>query len=75
MFKAQSHNTNYREHVCRSVKRIFPTIKLRPQTPPVRATIDKRAIGDAAIPKEFTLGPSSLGSLANEREVSSDVTL
>ena len=37
--------------------RIFPAVKLRPQTPP----IDKREIGDAA---------KKLGSLANERAVS-----
>ena len=37
-----------REHVCLPVKRIFPAVKLRPQTPP----IDKREIGDAAIPGE-----------------------
>ena len=35
-----------REHVCLPPKRIFPAIKLHPQTPP----IDKREIGDAAIP-------------------------
>ena len=53
------------------MKRIFPAVKLRPQTPP----IDKREIGDTAIPEEFRLSPLSLGSLSNERAVSSDVTL
>ena len=43
-----SHNAKYREYVCLSVKRIFPAVKLRPQTPPT----DKREIGDAAIPGE-----------------------
>ena len=49
------------------MKRIFPAIKLRPQTPP----IDKREIGDAAI----TSPSAQLGPLANERAVSSDVML
>ena len=44
----QSHNNKLREHVCLPVKRIFPAVKLRPQTPP----IEKREIGDAAIPGE-----------------------
>ena len=35
VYKAQSHNTKWREHVCLPVKRIFPTVKLLPQTPPV----------------------------------------
>ena len=59
------------------MKRIFPTVKLRPQTPP----IDKREIGDAAIPRERKIHaslppPLQLGPLATERAVSSDaVTL
>ena len=44
----QNHNTKKREHVCLPVKRIFPAVKLRPQTPP----LDKKEIGDAAIPGE-----------------------
>ena len=49
------------------MKRIFPAIKLRPQTPP----IDKREIGDAAIPGERRIHTSSsapppqLGPLAH----------
>ena len=57
------------------MKRIFPAVKLRPQTPP----IDKREIGDAAIPGERRIHtspaaplPSQLGLLANERAISSD---
>ena len=50
-------------------QRIFPAVKLRLQTPP----IDKREIGDVAIPGEFLLSPPPLGPLANERAVSSDV--
>ena len=58
------------------MKRIFPAVKLRPLTPP----IDKREIGDAAIPGERRIhtspsAPLQLGPLANERVVSSDVTL
>ena len=61
------------------MKRIFPAVKLRPQTPP----IDKREIGDAAIggerrthtPPSAPTPPPQLGPLANERAVSSDVTL
>ena len=60
------------------VKRIFPAVKLRPQTPP----IDKREIKDAAIfcgNAEYILLPQpptpNLGPSANERTVSSDVTL
>ena len=74
---SQSHNARYREHVCLPVKRIFPAVKLRPQTPP----IDKREIGHAAIPDErrIHISPSAqplqLGPLANERAVSSDVRL
>ena len=70
-----------RKHVCLLVKRIFPAVKLRTQTPP----IDKREIGDAAIPGERRTysspsalplpPPPQLGSLANEHAVSSDVTL
>ena len=51
----QSHNTKLREHVCLPGKRIFPAIKLRPQTPP----IDKRELGDAAIPGERRIHTSS----------------
>ena len=36
------------------MKRIFPAVKLRPQTPP----IDKREIGDAAIPGEHRIHTS-----------------
>ena len=57
------------KHYCQFSNLIFPAIKLRPQTPP----IDKREIGDAAIPGEFPLSPPPLWSLANERAVSSDV--
>ena len=32
---SQSHDTKKREHVCLPGKRIFPAVKLRPQTPPV----------------------------------------
>ena len=46
-FSSQSHNTIKRKQVCLPVKRIFPAVKLRPQTP--RPPIDKREIGDAAI--------------------------
>ena len=59
------------------MKRIFPAVKLRPQTPP----IDKREIGDAAIPGERRIHTSlippspQLGPLANKHAVSSDVTL
>ena len=59
------------------VKKIFPAVKLRPQTPP----IDKREIGDAAIPGERRIhtSPSApltqIRPLANERAVSSDVML
>ena len=71
-----------REHVCLPVKRIFPAVKLCPQTPP----IDKKEIGDATIPGERRIhtSPSAtnpppphpqLGPLADERAVSSDVTL
>ena len=60
------------------MKRIFPAVKLRPQTPP----IDKREIGNAAIPWGrqniyLSLSPPNhpqLGKLANEHAVSSDVT-
>ena len=45
----------YREHVCLPVKRIFPAVKLRPQTPP----IDKRKIRDAAIPGKRRMHTSS----------------
>ena len=61
----------------KTVKRIFSAVKLRPQTPP----IDKREIGDAAIPGERRIHtsrstpPPQLGPLTNERAVSSDVTL
>ena len=41
-------------HVCLSVKRIFPAVKLRPHSPP----IDKREIGDAAVPGERTMHTS-----------------
>ena len=44
-------------------------------TAPVHGTLDKREIGDAAIPMGIPPQPSSLRSLANERAVSSDVTL
>ena len=62
------------------MKKIFPAVKLRPQTPP----IDKREIGDAAIPEERRIytsptapppPPPQVGPLANERAVSSDATL
>ena len=57
------------------MKRIFPAVKLLTQTSP----IDKREIGDAAIPGERRIrtspSPSKLGPLTNERSVSSDVTL
>ena len=45
-------------HVCLPVKRNFPAVKLRPQNPP----IDKREIGDAAIPgkAEYILLPQPL---------------
>ena len=62
----------------------FPrrAVQLRPQTTP----IDKREIGDAAFPWERRIhispsakppppAPPQLGPLANERAVSSDVTL
>ena len=56
----------------------FPRrVELRPQTPPM----DKREIGDVAIPGERRIhtSPSAplpqLGPLANERAVSSDVAL
>ena len=56
---------------------IFSAVRLHPQTP----SIDKREIGDAAIPGDaeciLLLQPpppsSQLGPLANERAVSSDV--
>ena len=57
------------------MKRIFPAVELRPQTPP----IDKREIGDAAIPEERRIHtspsapPPQLGPLANERAFTSDV--
>ena len=57
------------------MKRIFPAVKLRPQTPPM----DKREIGNAAIPGELRMHtfpsapPPNKGPLANERAVSSDV--
>ena len=61
------------------MKRIFPAVKLRLQTP----LIDKREIGNAAIPGERRIytspspptPPHQLGSLANDHTVSSDVTL
>ena len=53
----QSHNTKQRKHVCPPVKRIFPAVKLRPQTPPIE-DIDKREIGDAAIPGECRIHTS-----------------
>ena len=59
------------------MKKIFPAVKLRPQIPP----IDKREIGDAAIPGERRIHtspsdpPPQIGLLANERAVSSHVTL
>ena len=55
----------------------FPPIKLRPQTLP----IDKREIGDTAIPGDGRIhnSPSApspqLGPLPNERSVLSEVTL
>ena len=61
------------------VKKIFPAVKLRPQT----SHIDKREIGDAAIPGEIKIHtspsappppPPQLGPLANERAASTDVT-
>ena len=57
--------------------KIFPAVKLRPQTP----LIDKREIGDAAIPGKrrihtSTSAPlSQLGPLVNESAVSSGITL
>ena len=69
----QSHNTKWREHVCLPVKRIFPAVKLCPDSS--CATVDKRMIGGYAIPGEFPLNPSPLGSLANERAVWSEVML
>ena len=56
------------------MKRIFPAFKLRPQNNS-SATIDKSEIGEAAIPQEFLLSLPPLGSLANQRAVSRDVTL
>ena len=61
MLNAQSHNTKKREHICLPVKRIFPAVKLRPQTPP----IDKREIGDAAIPGESRIHTSPSASIHN----------
>ena len=60
------------------VKRISPAVKLRPQTLP----IDKREIGDGAIPGERRIQtspspsppPQQLWPLANEPALSSDVT-
>ena len=46
MLFTKSHNTKEREHVCLQVKRIFPAVKLCPQTP----RTDQREKGDAAIP-------------------------
>ena len=40
------------------MKRIFPAVKLRPQTPP----IDEREIGDAAIPRERRIHTSPSAS-------------
>ena len=60
------------------MKKIFPAVKLRLQTPP----IDKGETGDAAFPGERRIHtspsappppPPQIGPLANERAVSSDV--
>ena len=62
------------------MKRIFPAVKLRPQTRP----IEKREIGDTAIPGEgriYTSPPDpppplpQVEPLANGRAISSDITL
>ena len=42
------------------MKRIFPAVKLRPQTP----RIDKKETGDAAIPEERKIHTSLLGQAA-----------
>ena len=68
--RPQSHNTKYREHVCRSVKRISPPLSSAHRL--LQCYHSQWERGDAAISPQ---PPATIRQLANERAVSSDVTL